>query len=124
MGFWLAACSLGNVAIKALFVLLFCLPALRICVAQECKLIDLSRKYIYLIRAEKSKNEYGGPQTSKLSVEIIRKADKKLVQKLFIKPGMMLDSFSDCSAVSSHVTGKHAKEEGADNDWGDLIVAD
>jgi hypothetical protein len=108
---------------KALFILLFCLLALRICVAQECRLTDLSRKYIYLITADKSKNEYGGSQISKLSVEIIRKADKKSVQKFFIKPGIMLDSFSDCSAVTSYVTGKHAKEEGADNDWEDFIVA-
>ena len=48
------------------------------------------------------------------------------MQKLFIKSGKtaLVDSFFDCSAVGSYVTGKHAKDEGDDNYWGDFIVAD
>src|SRR3954447_15108158 len=108
---------------KELFILLFCLLPLQFCAAQQCKLTDLSRKYIYLVTAEKSNNEYRDLQTSKVSVEIIRKADGRSVQKLFIRP-KWVDSFSDCSAVSSYVTMKHAKDEGDDNYWGDFIVAD
>src|SRR5947208_9221060 len=114
---------LENWIMKELFILLFCLLPLQFCAAQQCKLTDLSRKFIYLVTAEKSKNEYGDLQTSKVSVEIIRKADGHSVQKLFIR-SKWVDSFSDCSSVNSYVTGKHAKDEGADNDWGDFIVAD
>src|SRR4051794_9276747 len=100
---------------KVLFILLFCLLAVQICSAQECRLTNLSRQYVFLITVEKSKNEYnGGLRTSRTSVEIIRKANGKPVQKLFIEPGKssLVDSFSDCSAVGSYVTGKHAKDEG------------
>lgn len=94
---------------------------------RECRLTNLSKKYIYLITADKSKNEYGGLQTSKTSVEIIRKIDGQSMQRLFIKPGktsLGVDSFSDCSAVGSYISGKHARDEGADNYWGDFMVAD
>jgi hypothetical protein len=87
-------------------------------------LTDLSRKYIYIVTADKSKNEYGGSQTTKITVEIIRKSDNRSIETLSIKPGDFSDSFSDCSLVSSHVTRKHSKDEGDDNDWGDFIVAD
>src|SRR5690349_19010486 len=116
--------ALGDLTMTVIFILLTCLLTLRVSAAQECRLTDLSRKYIYLVTAEKSKNENGATHTSKLSIEIIRKADKKSLQKILIKPEPMLDSFSDCTAVSSYVTGKHPKDEGADNDWGDLIVVD
>jgi hypothetical protein len=108
---------------KELFILLFCLLPLQFCAAQQCKLTDLSRKYIYLVTAEKSNNEYRDLQTSKVSIEIFRKADGRSVQKLFIR-SKWVDSFSECSAVRSYVTMKHAKDEGADNYWGDFIVAD
>lgn len=112
---------------KVLFISIFCLLSLQTCTAQQCRLANLSKKYIFLVTVNKSKNEYnGGLRTSRTSVEIIRKADRKSVQKLLIKPGKtsLVDSFSDCSAVSSYITGKHAKDEGTDNYWGDFIVAD
>jgi hypothetical protein len=107
---------------KALVILLFCFLTLRICAAQECRLTDLSKKYIYLITIKKLNNESRVLQPSEITVEIIGKADKKSAQKLLIKP--VTDGFSDCSAVRSYVTGKNANAEADDNDWGDFIVAD
>jgi len=109
---------------KAFFIVLGYLLAFHVCEGQECKLTDLSRKYIYVVTADKSKNEYGGSQTSKITVEIIRKSDNSSIQTLSIKPGTFPNSFNDCSLVSSYVTRKHSKDQGSDNDWGDFIVAD
>ena len=109
---------------RTLFILLVSVLSFRFCAAQQCRLTDLSKKYIYAINAERSKNRDGVSHISALKVEIIRKADLRSVQTLFIKSEPTLDSFSDCAFVSSYVTGKHPEDEGADNDWGDLIVAD
>lgn len=109
---------------RTVCILLVGFLPLQFCMAQQCRLTDLSKRYIYVVNAERSKDENGVSHISALSVEIMRKVDLKSVQKLLIKSEPSLNSFSDCSFVSSYVTGKHPANEGDDNDWGDFIVAD
>jgi hypothetical protein len=105
---------------KTLFILLISLSSVQFGSARQCRLEDLSRKFTFLAAADRSNV---GPATVPVSIEVIRKADRKRVQMLSLRSGVA-DIFSECEAVRSYATGKHANEDVADNYWGDLIVAD
>ena len=109
-----------------LFLLLFLIAGTHSSFPQRCRHSDLSRKYNYIVSTDKAKNaDDGRTRFSQINLQVINKVHTNQTQNVVVKPGYLLvDAFSECSAVRSYVTGKNKSADVEDNDFGDFIVAD
>lgn len=110
---------------KFLLILMIILPAAQFGRAQRCEQTDLSKRYVYQISVDKSKDADGDLRVSKINLRIVSKSNKTLIQKITVKSDLLFETaYSDCSAARSFVTGKNKNAEASDNDYGDFVVAD
>ncbi len=118
-------CLRGNRLPKFLSALIISIVAPQIMFAQRCKLTDLSENFNYDVSVTKAKDSDGDSRVTKIRVKIIGKISKKTVQQIVVKAELLFaDSYKDCSATRSFMTGKNKNAEADDNDYGDFIVAD
>ncbi|EHQ26637.1 hypothetical protein [Mucilaginibacter paludis] len=93
---------------------------------QCCLHTDLSRKFDYKVIRLDHKDADGFARESKIIIELYKKSDKKLFQKIQFKTeGIGLSNvFSKCSDDRSYITGQNMKTEILDGDYGDIVIAD
>lgn len=113
--------------IKSLLLLLIItISAAHVCRAQQCELTDLSKKLIYRVAVVKTKfADEELRRISEIRLQIIDKTNKSRIQRITVTPDYLFqDAYAKCTAARSYITGKNAEADAADNDYGDLIVAD
>jgi hypothetical protein len=112
---------------KRLFKLLFLLAVFSFKAnAQSCLHTDLSTKFDYkVIRSDHQDNDTS-LMKSTITIEVYSKSDQKLFQKLqFTSTGYIIsNTFTECSNDRSFITGHNMKPDIADEDYGDIVVAD
>ncbi len=89
-----------------------------------CEHRDLSKLFDFKTKI----NRYVGTSTfdsCKVEIAIIDKETRKEVQKITYNSTYFFeDAFANCNYCRSFVTGKNKNQDVADNDYGDIIVAD
>ena len=109
-----------------LLLLTFVVSATNVSRAQQCEFTDLSKKFNYRVGALRTKNAGDdAPRISEIRVRVISKTNKKQIQRIVFAPEYLYQAaYTKCSAARSYLTGKNAKADATDNDYGDFIVAD
>ncbi len=91
----------------------------------QCMHRDLSKRFDYKITKTRKTDANGYGWDAKITIDIYNKSDGKLFQTISYKPENTFEStFKDCNNERSYITGKNEKAEIADNDYGDIVIAD
>ena len=101
-----------------------------ICVKQDsiinhtCLFQDLSSLYDYQVNFMRFVNIDGIHDSCVVKVIIFDKKVNRKVDSLTLNSIFYYDNFKNCDNIRSYITGKNKNKEVADNDYGDLIIAD
>jgi hypothetical protein len=90
----------------------------------RCTYSHLSDTFNYSLVCDKGINENGDEYIPRIHVSIIRKSDKKLVQKITSYNSDPLGDLRFFRTSRSYITGYRKNASIVDGDYGDIVVAD